>query len=188
MDLNGTKTLAQELARQGMSHVVVLTANTYDQKFVADAGGVFNGDYDLTQFRPFEADAGDSTLGTFKQWMAKAGKPISEIAVVGWINADEAYQGLKAAGPNFTRQSVVDATNKMTSYTAGGLVQPIDWSRQHYPVDDVNPSAHGPKYDCMSLVKVVDSKFVVVGDKSKPWICWPGNTTTWSEPTYMDFK
>jgi ABC-type branched-subunit amino acid transport system substrate-binding protein len=188
MDLNGSKTLAQEMARQGMGAVPILHLNMYDQQFVKDAGSLFDGDYVLAQFRPFEAHAGDSTLDTFKQWMAKAGKPISEIAMVGWINADEAYQGIKAAGTNFTRQSVVDATNQMTHYTADGLVQPIDWTRQHEPTTVADPTAHGPKYDCMNLVTVVGGDFHLVGDPSKPWTCWPGDTSAWSEPTHMDFK
>ena len=29
----------------------------------------------------------------------------------GWINADLAYEGLVAAGPDFDRQKVIDATN-----------------------------------------------------------------------------
>jgi hypothetical protein len=188
MDLNGSKTLAQEMARQGMGDVAILHLNMYDQSFVKAAGDLFDGDYVFPQFRPFEADTGDSTLDTFKQWMAKANKPISEIAMVGWINADEAYQGLKAAGTNFTRQSVIDATNKMTSYTANGLVQPIDWTRQHEPTSDADPSAHGPKYDCMNVVTIVNGDFHLVGNTSKPWVCWPGNTSAWSTPTYMDFK
>jgi hypothetical protein len=120
--------------------------------------------------------------------MAKDGKPLSEIAMVGWINADEAYQGIKAAGPNFTRDSVVAATNKMTDYTAGGLVQPIDWSRQHVAPTEDDPATHGPKYDCATVVKVVNGTFQMVGDKSKPWMCWPGNTRDWSDPQRMNFS
>jgi len=187
LDLNGMKTLAQELARQGMSHVVLLHNNTYDQQFVKAAGSLFDGDYMLVEFRPFEADAGDSTLTDFEQWMAKARTPITEVGMVGWINADEAYQGIKAAGPAFTRASVIAATNRMTHYTAGGLVQPIDWTRQHVAMSDADPTAHGPKDDCIALVTVVDGTFHLVGDRSKPWICWPGNTTAWSEPEHMDF-
>ena len=187
MDLNGSKTLAQEMARQGMGGVPILHLNMYDQQFVKAAGNLFDGDYVLAQFRPFEAETGGSTLDTFKQWMAKAGKSISEIAMVGWINADEAYQGIKAAGPAFTRASVIAATNRMTHYTAGGLVQPIDWTRQHVAMSDADPTAHGPKDDCIALVTVVDGTFHLVGDRSKPWICWPGDTTAWSEPEHMDF-
>ena len=67
---------------------------------------------------------------------------------MGWINADEFVTGLKAAGPNFTRQKVVDATNKLTHYTAGGIVAPIDWT-----------TAHQDQIDCYVVLKVVDGKF-----------------------------
>jgi ABC-type branched-subunit amino acid transport system substrate-binding protein len=188
LDLNGMKTLAQELARQGMSNVTLYHTNTYDQKFVKEAGSLFNGGYVLAEFRPFEANAGDSGLATYKQWMAKNNYPLSEIAMVGWINADEAYQGIKAAGSNFTRQSVIDATNKMTNYTAGGLVQPIDWSRQHVAPTEEDPATNGPKYDCGALVKIQDGTFHMVGDPNKPWICWPGSTRDWSDPKAMNFN
>ena len=54
--------------------------------------------------------------------MGKNGDTITELSMLGWINADLAYQGIKAAGENFDRQSVIDATNQMTDYTAGGLI------------------------------------------------------------------
>ena len=54
--------------------------------------------------------------------MGKNGSALTELAMVGWINADLAYQGIKAAGPDFDRQKVIDATNQMTDYTAGGLI------------------------------------------------------------------
>jgi ABC-type branched-subunit amino acid transport system substrate-binding protein len=189
LDLNAMKTLAQELKRQNMSNVTLVHPNTYDQKFVEDAGDLFEGGLVEAQFRPFEADAGSSTLDTYKQWMAKAGKPLSEIAMVGWINADEAYQGIKAAGPGFNRQAMVAALNKMTNYTASGLVQPIDWSRQHVAPTEADPATHGPKYDCISMVKVGSGgKFEMVGSAAKPWFCWPGDTRDWSEPTQMNFN
>ena len=45
IDLNGMKTLAQELQRQGMDDVVLLHPNTYNQEFVAEAGDLFEGDF-----------------------------------------------------------------------------------------------------------------------------------------------
>ena len=46
IDLNGMKTLAQELKRQGMrDSVTMYHTNTYDQAFVGKAGGLFDGDF-----------------------------------------------------------------------------------------------------------------------------------------------
>jgi branched-chain amino acid transport system substrate-binding protein len=187
IDLNGMKTISDEMTRQGMADVPMLHNNTYDADFVAAANGAFEGDYVQVQTRPFEADSGESSLYTYKRYMTKAGKPFTEMSMVGWINADLAYQGLKAAGPDFDREKVIAATNEMTEYTAGGLTLPVDWSRQHEARTIDDPVTHGPAQDCSVLVKVVNSKFEIVGDPSKPWYCWPGDTDAWSEPIQTNF-
>lgn len=188
LDLNGMKTLAQELQRQGMGDVPMLHPNTYDQKFVAEAGDLFEGDLVQVTFRPFEADPGDSGLANFRKWMKKTGSQMSEPAMVGWIDADLAYQGLKAAGPKFDRAKVIAATNKMTDYDAHGLIIPIDWSRQHDAPTEADPATHGYAQECWTYVKVHDGKFAVVGDKAKPWSCWDGTNRDWGKPEPTDFR
>ncbi len=52
--LNGMKTLAGELERQGIrDKVKLLHSNSYDQAAVAAAGGTFDGDYVQVGFRTF---------------------------------------------------------------------------------------------------------------------------------------
>lgn len=191
IDLNGMKTVAQELQRQGMRQTVKMShANTYDQKFVQDAGDLFLGDIVGVGFRPFEADPGSSQLKDFHEWMAKAGKAETELAMDGWINADLAYQGLVAAGPNFDRAKVIEGSNtKLTNFTAGGLIPAIDWSRQHDAPTQDDPAGHGPKQECIAMVTIGSgAKFQIVGDPAKPWQCWPGNTRDWSDPVPTDFS
>jgi hypothetical protein len=189
LDLNGMKTLAAELRRQGLrDKVTMLHANSYDQNAVKSAGGLFDGDYVSVAFRPFEASAGDSQLKDYHEWMAKEGKPETEHSMMGWINADIAYQGLVGAGPDFDRQKVIDATNRLTAFTAGGLVPPIDWSRQHLPPTEDDLATHGPTYDCVALVKVKDGAFEVAGDPAKPWACWSGENRDWSATTPKNFS
>lgn len=187
LDLNGMKTLANELARQGMDDVVLLHPNTYNQGFVADAGGVFDGDYVSVQFIPFEAESGIESQEKFFEYMDKAGVELSELAMVGWINAHQAYEGLLLAGADFDRQAVIDARNDMTADTAGGLITPIDWTRQHEPATDDDRS-NSAKFECQALVKVVDGSFELVGTGDKPWWCWSNDTKDWSEPTPMSFS
>lgn len=187
LDLNGMKTLSQEMDRQGVGDVTLVHPNTYDQTFVKDNAELFEGDYVLVGFRPFEAESGSSNLDAFKEWMGKSGSPITELAMNGWIDADLAYQGIKAAGENFDRQSVIDATNEMTGYTADGLIPPIDWSRQHVAPTQDDLATHGPKYDCYALVQVKDGAFQMATDSAKPWSCWSGANRDWSEPTAMNF-
>ncbi len=183
LDLNGMRILAQELERQGMRDVVLYHPNTYDQDFVAAAGDLFEGDYVGVSFRPFEADPVGTGLADYFRWMEETGAGITEAAMAGWINADLAYQGILAAGPNFTRASVVEATNRLTDYSADGLVNPIDWSRQHeYPTEE-DPATHGYKEECQALVQVKGGKFEVVGGTSaEPFVCWSNENRDWSEP------
>jgi hypothetical protein len=188
IDLNGEKTMAQELARQGMGDVPMYHPNTYDQEFIKNTNGLFDGDYVGVRFRPFEATASGSTLATFKEWMGKQGSKFTELSMYGWINADEAYTGLKAAGPNFDQAKVIAATNEITAYTADGLIAPLDWTRQHEAPTEADIASHGDNPDCTVLLQVKDGVMQVVGDKAKPWICWPGDTRDWSEPEHMTFK
>lgn len=188
MDLNGMKTLAQELERQGMGDVPMLHPNTYDQAFVEDAGDLFEGDLVQVGFRPFEADPGDSGLADYFEWMEETGSEPTEIAMVGWINADLAYQGILAAGEDFTRESVIEATNEMTDYSAGGLITPVDWTRQHEPPTEDDPETHGYEQECYAYVQVHDGQFEVVGDESAPWVCWDTSTREWGEPEATNFE
>jgi hypothetical protein len=167
----------------------MLHANTYDQAFVKEAGDLFEGDFMFVTFRPFEADAAGSRLETFKEWMEETGGEISEPAMYGWINADTAYEALKAAGEDFDRAKVIAAANEeLTEYTAGGLVPPIDYSKQHEPPTVEDPAAHSGPYDCGAILQVTDGEFEVVGDAAEPWSCWPSDTFDWSEPEQMNFK
>jgi len=190
LDLNGMKTLAQELQRQGIRKDVKMAhANTYDQKFVKDAAGLFDGDIVQVSFRPFEADPGDSQLAQFNEWMEKQDFQPTEMAIDGWINADTFYEGLKAAGPDFDRKKVIDASNeKLTEFTAGALIPPIDWSRQHTAPTEDDLATNGPKQECMAAVEVVDGEFEIVGSKAKPFYCWPGENRDWVDPTQESFE
>src|SRR3954451_12866863 len=78
---------------------------------------------------------------------------ITEVSMYGWINADEADQGLKAAGPPFSRQKVIDTTNKaLTHYTAGGLIARRDFSRQHVPPTEADLATRR-NADCVAVVQ-----------------------------------
>ena len=185
MDLNGMKTLGQELERQGMNDVVMGHPNTYDQQFVTEAGSIFEGDYVTPQFRPFEATPNDAQT-KFQEYMAKAGAQPTELAMVGWINASTAVAGLLAAGPDFDRQNVIDATNTLTDWTAAGLTAPIDWTYQHSPPTAGDPGSF-PAQECFAPVKIVGGRFQTVADPAKPFLCWSNQSDAWSQPEPTSF-
>ena len=185
MDLNGMQTLAEELNKQGMEDVVLLHPNTYNQAFVAENADLFEGDYVSVQFRPFEADAEGTALEDFLHWMEETGAEPSELAMAGWLNATLAFDGLLAAGPEFDRDKVTAATNAITDFTAGGLIETVDWTQAHTPyTNDTRPDDEGE--ECAAVVRVVDGAFEVVAEPDKPWLCFPPGTE-WAEPEPTTF-
>ncbi len=162
MDNNGTLTLAKEMKKQGLNAIQYLP-NAYDQDFMKTNGQFFEGSYVLTFFTPYQVKNKPAGLQQFLKWIKKEGGSTTENALAGWANADLLYQGLKAAGPDFTRQKVVDAINQMKNYTAGGIYGPIDWTIAH--------SQDGPQ-GCNVLSKVHNGTFVPsFGTADKPFTC-----------------
>lgn len=187
-DLNGMKTLAEELRRQGMDDVVMVHPNTYDQQFVAGVDGLFDGDYVSTAFPPFEYDTGLEQQEKFLEYMELGGNEPSELAMIGWINAHQAFEGLLLAGPEFDREKVTEARNAITEDSAGGLINPIDWTRQHNPpAEDDNTNDY--LNECVSGVRIVNGVFEpITDDETKPWICWSNDSYEWSEPVFTSFE
>ena len=186
MDLNAMKTMAQELARQGMGDVVLYHPNTYNHLFVAEAGDLFDGDFVTPQFMPFEAAADNAMQTAFTDTMAELGRELSELAMVGWINADAAYTAILSAGPVFDQKSAIDALNSQTDYDAGGLIVPVDWSRQHVPPVE-GDAANDYALECFAPVRMSEGAFETVADPATPWFCWDNTTLDWAEPTQTVF-
>ena len=187
-ELNGGKTVEQEMERQGMDDVPQMNSNLYDASFVADADGLFDGAILRLPIRPFESSS-EGALATYEKWMGTTGSELTELSMYGWVNADLAFQGLLAAGADFDRAKVIAATNAMTAYDADGLVNPIDWSRQHDAPTAEDPVTNGYARECYSFIRVVDGAFELIGDPAKPFRCWPVTAElTWSEPEASDLS
>jgi hypothetical protein len=187
IDLNAMQTLAQELERQGMEDVVLYHPNTYNQAFVAEAGDLFDGDFISVQFLPFEADTEGTAMEDFLKWIEETGAEPTELAMVGWINATLAFDGLLAAGPEFDRAKVAAATNAMTAFSAGGLIEPIDWTTAHQPFTQAERGDHDSGGECTALVQVDDGELATVAPPDAPWLCWPADDLAWSEPEPTSF-
>ena len=186
IDLNGMKSLAQELRRQGMDHVVLYHPNSYDQAAVREAGGLFDGDVISVQFRPFEDAPKKTQMADFRRWMAKQGSTPTELSMTGWINASMAFDGLLAAGPEFDRASATAGLNAQRSYTAGGLLEPIDWTKAHTPFTP--DKFEKERQSCAAFVKVRKGKLVPFADPDKPWLCWESGEKVPFTPTPTDFS
>jgi hypothetical protein len=193
LDQRAVRTIEQELQRQGLDEVKVLMPRAIgDPTLLRGAGSLFDGDLAFVLNRPYDkATAKGTQMADFLTWIAKSTvKDINlDTAVQGWIDADIAYQGLKAAPAQFDRAAVVAATNAIEHYTAGGLVAPTDFGRQHVPPTEADRLTHGSDPSCMIYAQVVHGRWKILGDPAKPWSCWdPRHLDTLGPPTATDFR
>ncbi len=185
IDLNESFALGKEMKRQGMTAVQGLP-NGYDPDFVSKNADVLENALVSPQFQAFEHQPQIPEITKMFEWFQKIGKPTSEVGTGGWVIADEFVTGLKMAGPEFSQQKVIDALNTLTSYTDNGMVQPIDWTKQHQdPL--THPEDRGDK-ECFNYVKVVSGKFVPEFDHpGKPWVCFGEKDPTVDNPEFTTF-
>jgi branched-chain amino acid transport system substrate-binding protein len=161
IDFNGNLNMIREMKRQGLDARQVFP-NAYEHDFVEENQEFLNGNYVSTLFAPLETKPAPQGVKLYKKWLKTTGGEQSENTIFGWINADLFVEGLKAAGPDFTRQKVIDAVNQMTDYTAKGFLAGVDWT-----------TAHENDYDCSAIMKIVDGKFKpVFGKPGKPFVCF----------------
>jgi len=176
MDTNAVLALAKETRAQGLAAIQYLP-NGYDQTFMKANGQFFQDSIVRVPFVPFETSPKPAGLQEYFKWMKKQGETPNEYTTYGWINGVQLVEGLKGAGPNFTRKKVIDALNKITKDTGGGLLPGIDWTTQH-------TETHAPE-GCRALVKVDGSKFVpVFVPKGKAFLCFKEGQGLDVPPTY----
>jgi ABC-type branched-subunit amino acid transport system substrate-binding protein len=167
LDVAGNVRIAQALQRAGLKNVAFYAPQGYDPTTLKKYGAEINNFYFAIAFVPFEASKSSPGETQFIAQMNKLGKPITEQALSGWINADMLYQGIKAAGPNFTQASVIDAINHFNGYTANGIWAPVNWG-----VDGHAPGTEA----CTSFVAVKNAKFTpVFGKPGQPFVCTQDN-------------
>jgi len=172
MDLNANVLLSQTMAQAGMTGVTQLWFNGYDetavQQFAADMEGV----YFLLQHVPFEVTKLDPGvypgMDEFQAMLRRyaPGTLPSEAALAGWASADLFVSGLRAIGRDVTRNRLVTAINRLTAFTADGVLAPVDWKIGHKAID-------GPT-KCTAFVVVHGGRFVpVYGTSPSVFSCYP---------------
>ncbi len=169
IDNTGALNLAKEMRKQNMNAIQYLP-NGYDQQLIAANKEFFQGDIVGVPFAPFQTKPAPKGLVEFNKWMDKAGYARNEISINGWISAAMLYEGLKGAGPSFTRQKVVDYLNSLTNQTVEGLIPPRNWTKEHEITHNTA---------CTAYVKVDNGKFVpTFTQPGKPFMCLPDQPAT----------
>jgi len=160
LDLTGDILLAHTMQQDGMTGVTQYWFDGYDVSALKTYASAMQGVYFMLQHVPFEVTqlypgrypSMDRFEAALKRYAP--GNPPSEAALAGWTSADLFVTGLRAIGRDVTRARLVAAINKMTLYTAHGLVAPIDWRSDHTGVSTI--------YNCSVFVQVQGRQFVPV--------------------------
>ncbi|MCU1457630.1 MAG: ABC-type branched-chain amino acid transport system periplasmic component-like protein [Actinomycetia bacterium] len=181
MDLDGNVAAAKAVKQAGLN-ITVYSPQGYDSTTPKKYGSSVEGFLFQTIFRPFEAVGNNKAEKLYLAQMKANKYPTSELSLVGWLNGMLFTQALKDAGPNFTQQKVIDAVNKMSNWTAQGILAPVDYTQ--WPRTNLRPGGKS----CVSTVQVKNGKFVpVFGKPGKPFACFPNapQPATLDNPTYL---
>jgi ABC-type branched-subunit amino acid transport system substrate-binding protein len=164
-DTAGAGAVAQALRSAGTTGAHVFVTDGYAPATAQRLGAQLDGVFSAIGFLPVESAATSSGMQEFVTAMQRHHVAPDEQALSGWLGAELLVAGLRAAGPDPTRQSVVDAVNKMTDVTAGGILPGLDWSA----------GGHGPgRTACAAYVEAVGGKYAArFGQPGKPFVCFP---------------
>jgi hypothetical protein len=159
-------TLSRAIQQYGIK-IKQLWLNGYDQTLLNQYSSLMQGVYlNNTGTVPFEA-ANTSRYGKTYSGMQEYIAAMNQyepaytyngVALQGWQSAALIVAGIKAAGKDLTQANAVNATNKLTNFTAGGVSAPVDWTVGH--TGSTWPS-------CSAYVQVSQDKFVPVFGRGK---------------------
>jgi branched-chain amino acid transport system substrate-binding protein len=188
MDFNADYAVAKEMARQGIRNKVAFYhANMYNQEFVRKNAALLEGDIVLAQITAVEQKPTIPAIQEYLDYTSANNVKVSEMTMQGWIAARQLVDALKATGPNFTWANLISAWNQQTSYSAGGWIIPIDWTRQHTAPKEGDQFRS--EFECANFLKVKNGGFVpYLAQPGKPWVCWDGHKLDqWQEPVNVAF-
>jgi branched-chain amino acid transport system substrate-binding protein len=182
MDIAGEVNISRALRRAGLDDIKFYAPQGYDQGTMKKYGDELNGFFFGVDFVPFENKNLPKGTKQFLSQMKKSGGEVNEQSLAGWQNARLLYEGIKLSGPDFTRESVIDAINGITDWTADGIRATIDWTTD----------GHGSGTEsCVAYIEAVDGKFVPrFGKPGQPFVCFPINPapSDFDDPVYKPEK
>jgi len=164
MDANAVINLAKSMRKEGLDAIRYLV-DGYNCALVKANAQFLEGDIVGVQFVPLEFRPQIQPIKDFEKWVKTSGCKSNEDLMAGWIAAAMLVDGLKAAGKDFTQQSVVGALNKMTAQTLDGLIPPRNWTTEH----DITHTT-----TCNAYLRIEDGKLVPTFNRpGKPFQCLP---------------
>lgn len=157
MPQNYASAVITALHQQNFHPVVVFGASAYSEALVPSSGGAAAIDGAFLE-QPTALYLGEDAtdvpaVTTFLTWVQKAspGFKADYYTVAGWLSAELFAQGLRAAGTNPSRGSVLQALREVTSFTGANLI------------GTDNPSAKTPP-NCYIIAQIENGKFQRLDD------------------------
>ena len=130
-------TLARAIQQYGLK-IHQLWLNGYDQALLDQYHSLMQGVYvDANGFVPFAAAADfPGAYPGLQRYLSvmKTYEPdhvTDQLSMQGWQSAALLAAGIKAAASDPTQQNVIDQTNRITDFTAGGITAVVDWTNAH---------------------------------------------------------
>jgi branched-chain amino acid transport system substrate-binding protein len=184
MDFGGAFKISQGLKQAGVSDVTFYAPEGYRDETIKKYGKQLNNWFFGLSFADWQSKKLPKGTAAYLKAMKARGISPSEQSQAGWINAQLFVEGLKKAGKDFTQQSVVDAINSFTDFTADGMLPPQDWT--------ATGDGHGASSEsCNAYAEAVNGKFVPrYGKPGQPFVCFPDNPRppTLDDPYYRPLK
>jgi branched-chain amino acid transport system substrate-binding protein len=157
MPSNYASSVFKALAQQNFHPQVLLGAATYSNQLIPQSGGAanVNGAYlsqNLALYLGTDKTAVPA-VGTFLHWVQVASPGFNPdlFTAYGWLSASLFVQGLKGAGSNPSRGSLLQSLSKITSFNGDGFNAPS------------NPAAKTPP-NCYLIATVTNGQFVRSSD------------------------
>jgi hypothetical protein len=161
MDVQGNVALARAIHQYGLK-VTQLWLNGNDVPTLKANESLMQGVYFATYHVPFTAPTSlypGLTLYLHQMRKYEPDYVYNELAIQGWESAALFVQGVRAAGNDLTWANVIKQTNAITSFTAGGLTTPVNWSVGGH-------TSHAPPY-CVAYVMAKGTQYVPVLNKGQ---------------------
>ncbi|MGD0392040.1 MAG: ABC transporter substrate-binding protein [Acidimicrobiales bacterium] len=157
MPENYAASVVQALNQQDFHPVIVFGGSTYSEELVPNSGGAaaIDGAYmeQNTALYLGEDASGLPAVSTFLKWVqtASPGFHADLYTLYGWLSAELFSQALKAAGPDPSRGSELEALRHITSFSGGYLTGPA------------NPAGKVPT-NCYIIARIENGKYQRLDD------------------------
>jgi branched-chain amino acid transport system substrate-binding protein len=176
MDVTGNISMARAVKQYGLK-VNQLWFSGYDQSVIDQYSNLMQGVYFLLQNVPLTAPTADYPgMAAYLRAMRKYEPQYlgDALAEQGWESAALFVAGVRAAGSDLTQQRVIQLTNQMTDFTAGGLTTVVNWRNAHTTATFPN---------CQAYVRVQGTKLVSqFGRGHQVFVCFAKNAVAKPEP------